>query len=299
MKESRFVEWLSESGVCPRAGDDAAVVDACGGRLLFSSDMVVEGVHFRREDPPLLVGRKAVAVSLSDIAAMGGRPLFCTVSVGMPGWMNEESSRELMEGARRVAAEFGIEIVGGDTVASPVLCVDVAMLGDPLGEPVGRDGASPSEMVFVTGSLGGSLLGRHLRFVPRVKEVQRILEVCRPTAMIDVSDGLVADLLRILRGSGVAARLAASSIPVSMDARRAAERDGRSALEHAMFDGEDFELLFTVKPEDARVLASYDVGVPLRCIGRIVPAVEGEVVYVEDASCGVRVFREGGYEHEW
>lgn len=238
-------------------GDDAAVVRHLRESGLLAADILLEGVHF--EIPPATprqVGHKAMAVNLSDIAAMAGKPRFALVSVALPKSFEDDTlGDELFAGLHATADRYGVAIVGGDTTtwAGP-LVINVSIHGDTHERgPVTRSGARPGDWIFVTGELGGSLAGRHLSFEPRVEEARRLHETVELHAMLDVSDGLVADLYHILEESGVGAILNADCIPLSPAALDAVDR---SPLEHALGDGEDFELLFTVSPEDGERLLS-------------------------------------------
>jgi thiamine-monophosphate kinase len=182
-------------------------------------------------------------------------------------------------------------------VDAPVLTISVTLLGTGrLDRVVRRSGALPGDRILVTGELGGSILGHHLDFEPRVEEAARLVETCRIHAMIDVSDGLSTDLHHLLEESGAGARIEAGRVPVSEAARRAAAESGRGALRHALDDGEDFELLFAVAPEDAtRLLAEPPFATRLSDVGEIRPADEGCVLVDEE---GREVpLRAGGHEH--
>ena len=285
--ELEFVEWLREQqlaqpGVILGVGDDMAIVD-CGlstarnrqssivnrqssigtpGWLCISSDMLLDGVHFDTKCHDMaLIGRKAVACCLSDCAAMAVRPLAATVSIALPAAGSLSDAQEMFRGMLAIANEYGLSIVGGDTTRwkSPAggLAIDVAVTATPHEgiEPVRRSGASPGDVLYVTGGLGGSLLGKHLTFTPRVKEARALAEALgdRLHAMIDISDGLSLDLWRICQASGVGAILEQRQLEqvISDAAKTAADTDGRSPLDHALSDGEDYELLLAVSPEKA------------------------------------------------
>ncbi len=279
--EFRLIEsFRAMIGKSPRVltgiGDDTAVVDRPEGLVLLAADMLLEGVHFDLSTAsPIQVGHKVLAVNLSDVAAMAGRPKYALVSLALSRKLQSEVgsrfAEQLFEGLHSLATRFDTVIVGGDTNAwdGPVV-VNVAIVGEvALGGAVTRSGAKPSDWVFVTGSLGASIAGHHLDFTPRIDEALKLREACQLNAMIDVSDGLVADLYHILEESGVGACIDAGSIPVSLAA--ASAHDGRTPLEHALGDGEDFELLFTVSPEDGqKLVAKNPLQIPLTHIGEIV-----------------------------
>jgi thiamine-monophosphate kinase len=291
LKEFDLIRWIREqacadSRVLVGIGDDAAVVAAGESPTLLTTDLLVDGVHFDlAEASPRQVGWKAVACSVSDIAAMGGRPSVAVVAAALPRGFAAEQAHELVRGALACAAEFGLCLVGGDVTATPgPLAIDVTMLGGTAGlPPVLRSGARPGDALLVTGALGGSRLGRHLGFRPRQAEGLALNRDYHARAMIDISDGLAADLHHILDESGVGVDLLAERVPIADDARRAAERSGRSPLDHALDDGEDFELLFTLAQEDAaRLLARQPFDVPVTRIGTITPA--GAVLVLADGS---------------
>ena len=242
-------------------GDDAAVVRMGeGGYWLWTTDMLVEGTHFMSTTAWRDVGRKALACSVSDIAAMGGEPRYAVVSLGLPGRQTVEDVRELYRGLQEVARDFGVSLIGGDTVVSERTVVNVAMTGQVEADRVVyRHGARPGDRLFVTGPLGRSLAtGHHLRFTPRLKEARMLTERFHPTSMMDISDGLAADLRHILERSRVGAVIDLEKIP---------RREGAS-IQEALSDGEDFELLFTLPAEEADRC-------PFFCVGRIVKEEEG------------------------
>lgn len=282
--EFDYIAWVRQQAaqhprVAVGIGDDSAVLrfpspakgpvpEGC----LVTVDMLMEGVDFLIPPAtPRQVGRKALAVNLSDIAAMAGRPVACVVSVALPRRGGFELGRGLFEGIASLATEFDVALAGGDTNTwDGPLVISITVLGDPQGTgPVLRSGARPGDWILATGSFGGSLAGHHLDFTPRVREALALHQAAPLHAMIDVSDGLAADLGHILEESGVGAILDEGAIPVSTAA--AAARDGRSPLEHALGDGEDFELLLTVAAEDGRkLLAAPPFEAPLSHIGEIV-----------------------------
>jgi thiamine-monophosphate kinase len=233
-------------------GDDAAVVPT-REKTVVTTDMLLDRVHFRSDrDAPADIGWKAMACNLSDIAAMGAKPRFAVAAIGLPAGYPAAAARALVRGLVRAADRFSVDLVGGDTNSSPLgMVVAVTVLGDLLDAPVRRSGARIGDAVCVTGTLGGSILGRHLRFVPRVREAAYLVQRYAPHAMIDVSDGLLLDAWRLCRESGVGILLDEERIPVSAAAGRLARRTGKTALEHALSDGEDFELLFTLAPGQA------------------------------------------------
>ncbi len=289
--EFELIEWFRRRAgslsdrVLLGIGDDAALLRTVEDGCVVSCDVLLDGVHFRSDQTSArLIGRKALAVNLSDLAAMAARPTAALVGLVLPRAGGDGLASELLEGLAELAGEFSVAVVGGDTnVWDGPLVVSVTVLGEPVGgRVVTRRGARPGDWILVTGELGGSLSGRHLTFRPRVDEALRLHAAVSLHAMIDVSDGLCADLEHILEESGVGAVLEADRIPVSEEACRAA--DGRSPLDHALSDGEDFELLFTVSPEDGqRLLSSPPFSLRLSCIGRVV-AERSVVLRLSDGS---------------
>ncbi len=261
--EIEFVRRLlaGQTGLRPWSrlgvGDDMAILDVDGTTILLTADMLLDGVHFQADRQPIAaIGRKAVACSLSDCAAMAARPLAILVSVALPRSFPAQRAQELVESMRQTADAFDCDLVGGDTTRwRHPLAIDVCLVGGtyPGLVPVRRSGARPGDMLVVTGTLGGSLLGRPLVVTPRTAEARRMAEALGPNlhALMDISDGLSLDLTRMCEASGTGARLDEAALTsVSSDAaREAARADGRSVLDHILNDGEDFELLAAVAPE--------------------------------------------------
>lgn len=292
MRELEFHKWLlarsaSHRGALRGIGDDCAVIPLGGVRggrfILLTSDTVVAGIDYHcpalgssrsalARLTPAQVGRKALAISLSDIAAMGGLPVCAVVSLALPKATPSSVVKALYRGIEKVAAECRTTVVGGDyseTVGPSVITTSV--LGFVEGAPpVTRAGARPGDVVFVTGTLGGSILRKHWAFTPRIAEGTALRTKFKATAMIDISDGLALDLWRLVRMSHVGATIFESSVPVSRDAVSLANRSGRTPLDHALHDGEDFELLFTLRPKMAERLTKHDgPGTRVTAIGRI------------------------------
>jgi thiamine-monophosphate kinase len=243
-------------------GDDCAALRfRRGAEVLVTTDMLMEGRHFLRDTASFPeIGYKALAVNLSDIAAMAGIPVAALVSVALPRHEAEAAATGLMLGMKRLANDHDLALIGGDTNAwNGPLVISITVIGEASERgAVRRDGAKPGDVIFVTGRLGGSLLGRHLRPRPRVREALAIHEDAEIRAMIDLSDGLAGDLAHILKSSGsLGATLDADDIPVHPDAYQLAIETGRHPLDHAMTDGEDFELCFTVAPVVAAGLLAY------------------------------------------
>ena len=231
-------------------GDDAAVLPfSKDAYQLLTTDMMAEGAHFTRAMPPALIGRKALACNISDIAAMGGWPIFAVVSIGIPKALPVGFVKDIYKGIQKVAKEFDVSIVGGDTIKTGKIIINIALLGQVKKKHlITRDGAKPGDWIFVTGPLGGSLKsGRHLSFTPRVPQARFLVENFKPNAMMDISDGLSGDLNHLLNASGVGACLNEASIP----------RHKGASLSQALNDGEDFELLFTLPEKKALALMDW------------------------------------------
>jgi thiamine-monophosphate kinase len=303
--EFPFIDWIrsqtpeSEAPLLVGPGDDACVLDlGKDPRVAATTDMLLEGTHFDLRDvTPAQLGWKSAGVSLSDVAAMAMEPVALLAAVGLPDSRGRKFAEGLYRGMRELADRFRVTIAGGDVTSwrRPLTVICVTALGRCVGaEPVLRSGARPGDAIVVTGELGGSLLGRHARFMPRVKEAQAIARGYSPHAMIDISDGLAIDLHHILEESGVGARVEAARIPVSEDARRLGMTSGRSPLDHALGDGEDFELLFTLAEADAaRLLRDRPFETPVTRIGTITPA--GAVLLLPDGT--ERPLERHGWEH--
>jgi len=228
-------------------GDDAAAVRLDATReTLVAADMLMEGVHFDFTSVTAKqAGRKALAVNLSDLAAMAAIPRFALLSVALTSQTDQYFASEILQGFLELAGEFDTALIGGDTNAWSGPCViSVTVIGEATEQGiVKRDGAQVGDAIFVTGELGGSLLGRHLDFTPRVQAALSLHRHINIHAMIDLSDGLASDLPHILGASQVGAILQQDAVPVSESATHL--NDTLTPWEHAIGDGEDFELLFT------------------------------------------------------
>jgi thiamine-monophosphate kinase len=289
MPELDYLRWirarLGKRGgrIVVDSGHDAAVVAFGRSRVIFKTDSVVDGVHFRSsEATPEQIGHKAIARCLSDVAAMGGRPCFAVAAMVVPKHADERWLKRIFVGMERTARRFRTAIVGGDFASHPgKLAITVALLGETAGRgPVRRDGARPGDLVGVTGPLGGSILGKHLRFKPRVKE-GLALNRRGVTAMIDVSDGFSRDLHHLCEESRVGAVVDERRVPVASAARRLPGR----AIDHALFDGEDYELLFAVPRAKSK---------GLRIVGEVVAA---RGVFLRKADGALVELPDRGWEH--
>lgn len=300
--ELALIDWIRQRAASAPSlqlgiGDDCAVWQPSGSPLLFTTDVLMEEVDFRvDETTPQLIGRKAMAVNLSDIAAMAGQPLAALVGVALPKSRGFEFAKQLHEGMQSLAAEFDVAIIGGDTNTwDGPLVISVTLIGEATDRgPVRRSGAKAGDWLFVTGALGGSILGHHLTFTPRVREALELHRLIDLHAMIDLSDGLAADLHHLLDESGVGATLFEDSLPISEATCRMA--DNRSSLEHALSDGEDFELLFTVSPSDGAKVLKTTGDVTATRIGEI-ESQPGCRIRMADGSS--RDLPRGGWEHSF
>ena len=268
-------------------GDDCAVLKRDKYRYqLIPCDMLVEGVDFTLKDKPGLIGRKAVFVSVSDIAACAGNPRHCVVSLAVPGKTKVSFIDELFKGMLDAAKTFSINIVGGDLSRSEKIIIDVSMLGEvKKSELVTRSGAKAGDIIFTTGALGGSIYGKHLKFTPRLKEARELVKRYKINSMIDISDGLAQDLGHIMDESGVGAIVYEDLIPLSADARDILD---------ALYSGEDFELLFTASRAQAhRIMAGGLKGIS--AIGEIVDKKLG--LRLVDKKLRERAIKPKGFRH--
>ncbi len=300
--EFAFISWLRAKTpllkhVKVGPGDDTAVLETAEGLPLLTTDMLLEGSCFiLQEAGAYRVGRKAIAVNLSDIAAMAGKPLAAVVALALPRHSGREIAEQLYEGIRDGAEPFGTAIVGGDTNSwSGPLAISITLFGEATSRgPVLRSGARPGDLIFTTGPLGGSLLGKHLDFTPRIREALALHQAANLHAMIDISDGLAADLHHICTESQCGALLWGDKIPIADAARQKTLLDGREPLYHALHDGEDFELLFTIAPEDRQLFNNSKIDFPIYCIGVITN--EGFSI---DVGGNVRPLEPEGYVHQF
>jgi len=295
--EISLIEKISR--FCPQGksvikgiGDDAAVVRPGQNKsLLFTADMLIEDVHFRRKDDPRLIGHKALACSLSDIAAMGGIPKYALLSVAFPPELDVAYVQQIYRGLQKTAQKFKVDIVGGDTNSADKIIIDVFVCGEiEPGNAVMRSGAKNHDLIFVTGTLGGSIQGRHLRFTPRVKEAEFLVKNFKINSMIDISDGLAIDLQRLVSQSRMGAIISPEKIPLSAQAAK---------LENALYDGEDFELLFTLDRNQAEVLIQkwpFKKSTRLSCIGEVLNKHQGEI-WSETKSGQRKKIKIKGYQH--
>ena len=302
--EIEFIKWIraqytDTQNIPIGIGDDCAGLRLPAGKVtLVTTDMLVAGVHFLPEEAtPRQIGHKAIARGLSDIAAMAGEAVAVVVALAAPKNTPSEYLRELFTGMKTAADALDVSIIGGDIATGDLpLTLTVTAFGTGTeGYIALRSGARTGDQIMVTGELGGSLLGKHLSFLPRLDEAIWLREAVSLHAMIDISDGLSTDAAHISEESGVAIELRAEAIPLSDAARRMAGQSGRTTLEHALHDGEDYKLLFAISPEDAQALMQRsDIPVPVTCIGE---AVSGSGVWIRDEGGRRRPLESGGWVH--
>ncbi|MFM7138016.1 MAG: thiamine-phosphate kinase [Planctomycetota bacterium] len=287
-------------------GDDAAVLRPPAlRRTVITVDMLMEGVDFvlGPDCPPEAVGHKALAVSLSDLAAMGSRPEAAVVAVALPRRAGDAIGRGLQAGLAAAAAAHDVALAGGDTNSwDGPLVISTTLIGSVApGAAWRRDGARAGDLLVASGAFGGSLLGRHLAVTPRCREAAVIAAGYTVHAAIDVSDGLSLDVARMMTASGTAAVLDLAAVPIHTDAVTMASRsgDGRSPLEHALGDGEDFELVLAMPPEDARRLAAQSGRPPLETPFTIIgEVVEGMGLRARSDDGVPRPLLPQGYQHD-
>jgi thiamine-monophosphate kinase len=308
-------------------GDDAAVFRATAGKdQVIATDLLVEDVDFRRTTvPPFFLGHKALAVSLSDISAMGARPRWSLISLGVPEdvWQSEFTTK-FYEGLFQLAQQYDVQLIGGDTSrTTEQIVIDSIVVGECSADSaIKRSGARPGDQIFLTGTLGGSGAGlrliergahladqnfslaetkvldhvllRHLRPEPRVGWGIVLGQERFPTAMIDISDGLSSDLNHLCEDSGVGALIHSSLIPIDEQVIELCGRRALDPLQLALHGGEDFELLFTVRPDVIPKLPRRVDGVEITKIGEVVESSAGVKI-----SEGSRIWelKPGGWKH--
>jgi thiamine-monophosphate kinase len=315
----------SDPDVIAGISDDAAVYRIGQGRVhVITTDALAEGVHFDRTFTPMeYLGFKALSVNVSDVAAMNARPRYATLAIGFPSNVTVEMVEALYRGLKQAADSYGLTIVGGDTMASNRMMISITVVGEAREEDVVfRRGARPGDLLCVTGDLGGAYAGLKIlldqreqfrkqgeSFVPNLGSfsyvVQRQLlpkarldavrdwadKGVRPTALIDISDGLASEVHHLCRQSGCGARIQTSAIPIDLETRMVADHAGEDVDTYALFGGEDYELLFAVSPQDLDKLNPESYA----AIGTFTPA--GEGVCVQTPEGDVIPLEAGGYQH--
>ncbi len=312
--ELGFIEWIRNNFQAPPEevivgiGDDTAVIKEDKGYLLITKDLLIEDVHFKISFDPFLLGRKSMAVNISDISSMGGEPLYSFLGIGFPKELPWDWIEKFMQGIKEISKEYGIFLIGGDTCASSKLFISITLVGR-TDKAILRSSAREGEFIYVTGNLGDSgaglhillnklerdephykyLVERHLNPTPRVKAGRYLRGIV--SAMIDISDGLSIDLHNLCRESKVGALIYENKIPLSDELKKFCKDIGEEPLKFALRGGEDYELLFTSsKPMEDLIIES----LPISQIGKI-----------EKREKGIRILRNGkeepfprsGWEH--
>jgi len=304
--EHSFIAWAKQRAArLPKVkmgiGDDCALigvesVDTTQSDLVVTTDSLCDGTHFTlSECGAQAAGRKLIAVNLSDLASMAASPVAVFLSLCLPKEHSGDIAAGVFEGVLELATRFGVPVAGGDTnVWNGPLSMNLTALGKvPKGSGWLRSGASPGDAIVVTGRLGGSILRKHLTFEPRLKVAEQLFGLGLVTAATDISDGLGMDLLNLTVASKCGAEVSLDQVPISEDARTYSATTGRTALDHAMGDGEDFELLLAIPQSQLHRLPNEIDGVPLTRIGSFVSRTG---LWSRDKS-GVRQLPPRGYVH--
>ena len=296
--EFQFIRNIKDRFQLSRIGDDCAVIakDEVSD-LLITADLLIEDVDFRRKwSKPADIGHKSLAVSMSDIAAMGGSPTLAMLSLGVPEDLWRDGFLDdFYSGWNALAMQFGVELIGGDVSSADKLIVDSIVLGEvPKGKAVRRNCAKAGDLIYVSGSLGGAaagltllekqaestkwndrtadLINKQLRPMPQVELAKQLRTLGIVTAMIDISDGLSSDLWHICEASSIGALIDANALPIATEIADFIPKE-TERLELALNGGEDFELLFTVALDGADLL--FDL--PVKQIGAITDMQEVEI----------------------
>lgn len=321
--EEKIIELVKDYATlfhCPQIitgiGDDAAVIDIGDRYQLITTDMLVEDIHFDlRFVDPYSLGWKSLAVNLSDIAAMGGKPLYYLTSVSLPSAIDIKFVKELYAGMRDLAAHYRVNLIGGDTVGSKnKVVISIVVIGEvKKDEIIFRTGAKPGDGVYVSGFLGDSAAGlkillenlkgelfpdvelylveKHLKPLPQIELGRKLAEGKICTGLNDVSDGLVKKTWEMAKASGVSIRIDENAIPISRELKVFAEKFEVSSLDFALHGGEDYELLFTAMPEKETMLKG--IGFHVTRIGEVVDEHEGGKVFNQDG----KLLEDEGFKH--
>ncbi|MGB9597764.1 MAG: thiamine-phosphate kinase [Candidatus Poribacteria bacterium] len=296
-------------------GDDCAIINPSSEMLqLVTTDMLVEGVHFELSTAtPCQIGWKSLAVNISDIASMGGKPSYAFVSIGFPRNVTVEFVDEIYIGMRDVAKEYGVDIIGGDTVSSPQVIINIALLGEVEKDSyILRSGAKVGDLICITGDVGGSSAGleilqrklnidgteKHLLPKPRLKEGQLLAKSGYITAMIDISDGVSSEINHICEQSETGAKIYMKDIPLSPYVRSVANVLNKNPYDFALFGGEDYELLFTCQKDKFQYLQNLiykNCHTPITCIGQILD--KSELITIDDLDHNTIPLFARGYNH--
>ncbi|MCB9853619.1 MAG: thiamine-phosphate kinase [Phycisphaerales bacterium] len=311
--EDNLIAWIADrvgnsaNGIVG-IGDDMAILNVGDETILTAADMLLDGVHFdTRRHSPRQIGRKALAVNLSDCAAMAVRPWAALVSVALPADWSMELAQELFEGLSELADAFDCRLIGGDTNSwHRPLAIDVTILARPYDNlrPVQRRGAVPGDAVFVTGRLGGSLASHQMTFTPRVNEARQLSTVLGADlhAMMDLSDGLSTDARRMACAAGVGMVFdRAQLLGVASDTARMSAADNDALLASIVGDGEDFELLFATSadrtsdvPDRIAIQQAGVADTPITCIGKVV---EESGIWLQSTDGARKPLEPAGWQH--
>jgi len=304
--EHSFIAWAKQRAArLPKVklgiGDDCALigadsVDSSQFDLAITTDSLCDGTHFiLTECGAQAAGRKLIAVNLSDLASMAATPVSVLLSLCLPKENSGDLAAGVFDGVYELAEKYRVSIAGGDTnVWNGPLVIHMTAIGKiPLGGTWLRSGASPGDAIVVSGTLGGSILGKHLSFEPRLELAAELRRLGLVAAATDISDGLGIDLLNVTVASKCGAEVWLDKVPISEEAKRCAQQSGRSPLEHALGDGEDFELLLAVSQENLARLPAEIGGIPLTHIGTFVSRTG---LWSKDKT-GVKQLAPRGYVH--
>jgi len=296
---SKIKNWMdaSRADVVQGIGDDVAVIEMGEKALLITTDILIEGIHFERSwIDPFRLGEKALAVNLSDIAAMGGIPKHFLISLGLPKTLPFSFISLFYHGLKKMANRFQVDLIGGDTSLSQKIIINICLIGEGIKKNLlFRNGAKVGDNLYVSGTLGDAALGlkilqdkgtkrkprglidKHLSPNPRIELGQALGKKKIASAMIDVSDGLLSDIFHIIEESKVGARIWEDRIPLSSLYRRWVWTYSKAPYRIALSGGEDYELLFTASPkwEDVILSLARSLNVPITRVGEILPEKEG------------------------
>ena len=300
--EKSLIQWLQQQFGATRfatvgIGDDCAVLPRTDREWVVTCDAICEGVHFHSSQLSLQdIGRKALAINLSDLASMGAHAKTALFSLALPRSSHLDDAKKLFTGMAALAAKYDVEIVGGDTVTwDQGLVISITAMGTaPSTGAWLISNAKPGDQILVTGDLGGSILSQHALFEPRLafaqqwSEADGIIRACT-----DISDSLGVDLTKMAKASGVGFEIDLQSVPIAADAYVLAKTSQRTALQHAISDGEDFELIIVVAPEAVDKILSETKDIPLTRIGEFTESTE----WLAKRAGVSEVFQPVGYEH--
>lgn len=312
----RTRQQVTSTNLIKGIGDDCAVIQ-CGhsDNKVISTDMLVENIHFDLSfHPPYLLGRKSVAVNLSDVAAMGGTPEFILLSMALPSKIEERWIVQYIDGVVDICNQFGCQLIGGDTVTGAECSFSVTVIGRGPGQPVYRSGAKAGQDIYVSGELGSSGLGlellklsktgenheqfvnAHLNPLPMVGLGMQLGKSGVAAAMLDVSDGIATDLAHICKESRVGAEVEETTLPANPFFKQLCQKVNRDPLQLMLGGGEDYQLLFTAEQISRELIQKIeqDIDIPLTRIGKVT---RGQGVYLIEASGNRKEISFQGYEH--